>query len=646
MKKRAIAIFTVCVVVLLASCALFNQTTSTVSASDMSSFQKIFMSSYYAERGGIPAGAKGLTPFLKIARSGQNTGAKTTINSFGFTDAHFASLAPTTFANYPEPGQTTTFTISLKDAVNHVYDVTATTTYPSNDERQSYVEEYYLMDGNPTYSLGPDGIWDRNDAIVKQSGSSWVQDQKARVKQVLTFTDGTTRTETIIATSDTGSQTRFDPFPVTDPLDFTQSFAPLAGTNPNVTYSSVVMYYITPAANTSFWFWQGTQAKTILGIRYYTETELSPGTAQGFNSYTVSFEKTIDTLTTTGGSYAQTLQTVFAGSQFSALAETVLRQQVTYDLDSAGNLILSTGQKITNMQTRVADISSLKDFYLTQTNADYVQLSSWDTSSIYMPTGAVAQVVAADPTKFLYARSLSGAYNGQPLAVLSSSVGTGDLATLYTSIQAGNGVTITGTTIPNSVQPAGQEWVYNGTQGTSVADIPAYDLGAKGTVEAWVYINQQTDTGGIVHKGDLATFLDECWSLQFWGPYGQVAFVIDPIGATGSGGYALLTSTVNLNLGAWYYLVGTWDATAPTPYMNLYINGTLNASLASASVVTARTNSSGVHVGSQLPVQYDTTYGYFGFNGKINGVRVSTTPMSAATVASNYATYVSQTSSW
>ncbi len=152
-----------------------------------------------------------------------------------------------------------------------------------------------------------------------------------------------------------------------------------------------------------------------------------------------------------------------------------------------------------------------------------------------------------------------------------------------------------------------------------------------------------------MHKGDLPTFSDEEWSLQFWGNQGQVAFVIDPIGATGSSGYALLTSTINLNTAKWYYLVATWDATAPTPYMQLYINGTLNNSLGSPSAasITARTSPAcSVHVGAQLPTQYDTTYGYFGFNGKINGVRITNTPMTAQTVAANYATYILQTPNW
>jgi hypothetical protein len=649
MKTRLILTVTACAILALTGCVFFGQSSSgTVSSADQAAFQKVFMSSYYAERGGIPAGARGLTPFLPVVSGSQAPGAKTTVPQNQLTDNHFATLAPKTFVNYPEPGQTTTFTITTKDAANHVYDITATTTYPSDDLRKNYVEEYYVMDGNPTFPLvGSNGTWGTEDAIVKQSGGVWVQDQKARVQQVLTFTDGTTRTETIVSQTGSGSSPTFNPFPVTDPLDFNQAFAPVTpATDPTVQFSSVVIYYITPSVNANFWFWQGTQAKTVLGIRYYTETKTSG--AAGFNSYTVSFEKTIDTMTTTGGSYTQTLATVFAGSQFSTLAETVLRQKVTYDLDGSGNLVLSTGQKITYMKTRVADITSQKGFYLTQTNDNYVQLTA-DPANIYTPTGAVAEIIAGTPSAFVYQRNLQGSYGGQDLAV--ATVGTGDLSVLYTSIQSGNGITPTGSTIPGSIQPPGVEWTYNGAQGTSLPSSTVPALGNTGTVEAWVYINQQTDTGGIVHKGVLPTFADEAWSLQFWGNQGQVAWVIDKPGSGGAQ-YDLLTSTINLNTQKWYYLVATWDATATPRYINLYINGTLNKSMVPSYNGTTwnpeadAANTSGVLIGSQLPTQYNTTLGYFGFNGKINGVTVSAAPMSATTVALNYATYLPQTANW
>ena len=432
-------------------------------------------------------------------------------------------------------------------------------------------------------------------------------------------------------------------------LDFSQLFYPATTNDSKVLFSSVVIYNITPSTTSTFWFWQGTQAQSILGIRYYTEYWDTTG--KTFNSYTIAFEKTIDTLTTQGGTFSQTLTTVFVGSQFNTLAESVLRQQVAYTLDASNNLILSSGVKATNMQTRVANITGQKDFYLQQLNTDYVTLSSWATTTIYAPTGTVSEVVAADPSAFLYGRTQAIPANGLPLAApagTTDTTGTGDLATLYTSIAEGAATITTGTVIPNSIQPAGVEWLFNGAQGTTLPNVPAYQLSTTGTVEAWVYINQQTDTGGIVHKGDMPDFSDECYSLQFWGNQGQVAFALDSTTATASSGYDLVTSTINLNTKKWYYLVATWDTTAATPYLNLYINGQLNKSIkpTNCTPLGARTNSSSLVIGSQLPVQYNAAYGYFGFNGKINGVRVFSTSSSAATVAANYATYVLQTANW
>jgi hypothetical protein len=51
-------------------------------------------------------------------------------------------------------------------------------------------------------------------------------------------------------------------------------------------------------------------------------------------------------------------------------------------------------------------------------------------------------------------------------------------------------------------------------------------------------------------------------------------------------------------------------------------------------------------VGSQIPSSYDSTYGYFGLNGKIVGVNISQTPMSAADILAKYNTYAGSTASW
>jgi hypothetical protein len=639
-------------VLLLGGCFLLPSGTS-VSSGDIAAFQKVFMSSYFAERGGAPDSGKGLTPF-RTAVAG--SGSKATVPTGLLTNPSFASLAPLTFSNYPEPGQTTSFTATSYDAANHVYAIKATTTYPSGDLRSQYVEEYYVEDGNPTFSTAADGTWDTNDPIVKLSGSTWVQDQKARVQQVLTFTDGTTRTETIVAqTKDWGlaptNTPKFASFDVNGSLDFSQSFVPDGSGSPaNIVFSSVVVYTVTPSVTTNFSFWQGTQAQSIVGIRYYTEYK-DTGAAKTFSSTTVSFEKTVDTLTTTGGSFSTTLATVFAGSQFSTLAESVLRQQVTYSLDGSNNIILSTGVKTTRMQTRVADITSSRDFYLSQLDSDSAALGSWTTSSIYTPTGNVEELIAADPGTFVYTRTLAGSAGSAPLyhdtATITDLLGTGDLATVYGSIQEGAATISTGTTIPGSIIPGGVEWSYGGSQGTTLPNTPAWQLGAAGSVEAWLFMTALTDTAGIVHKGVLPSFADEAYSLQFWGNTGTIAMVLDKPGSAGAS-YDLVTSTINLNLNKWYYVVATWDTTVSPKKLNLYVNGTLNNSttITQATSGADSTNLSDLLIGSQLPTQYSAQYGYFGFKGRINGVRISSSAMSAASVASNYATYVLQTPNW
>jgi hypothetical protein len=643
-QKSFLLIITAALVLVLGSC-IVGSTSGTVTSNDIANFQKIFMSSYFAERGGQPGGAKALTPFLQVS---WRSGARATIPVNKLTDNSFTNLTPKSLVNYPEPGQTTSFTIVMRDVANNVYDITATTTYPAGDARSNYVEEYYIKDITPGNWSTPDTVWTVDDPVVKLDAGTWVQDQKSRVAQVLTFADGTVRNETIVSsTNNWGSAPtnlpKFASFDVSGSLDFGQFFYPTTDTGAQ--FSSVVVYSVTPSTNPDFWFWQGSQGQNVLGIRYYTEFK---DTGAGkFYAYTILFEKTISTLSTQAVATPQTWQTVFVGSQFDTLAESVLRQQVTYDL-VGGDPDLNTGVRVTNMQSRVVNITGQKDFFLQELNSDYATLSGWDTTTVYTPSGDAAEILAGDPSKFLYGRTATEPSGGQPLAVASTS-GLGDLASLYTAIQEGALAQNTGTTIPGAIPSTTQDLSFNGNQGSTQPYQASFDLSTKGTVEAWVYIKQQTDTGGIVHKGVDPTFSDECYSLQFWGNQGQVALVLDPTTATGSGGYDLLTSTINLNKNKWYYLVGTWDTTAATPYMRLYINGALNASKNPAECVAhggVRTNSSDLLIGSQLPVLYNVTYGYFGLNGAINGVRISSTATAAADILTFYNTYKGDTKDW
>jgi hypothetical protein len=640
--------------VFASSCALFNGSSndpSTPSPLEVTAFQQAFMSSYYAERSGAPGGTAAgmaLTPF---AAPSSGIKSMATVPVARLANFAFASLSPLSFSNYPEPAQTTTFTASQYDANSGhpVYAISATTSFPSSDARKTYVEEYYVEDSVDV------GNWTIDDPIVEYKAGAWSANLAARSKMLLTFRDGTTRSETIVSSSLASGGKLFDPaaFDVAGSLDMDQAFIPAAATATGplasgVKYSSVVMYYVTPATGYNFWFWQGSSQQTILGVRYYTE--YADAGANSYTAYTTSFEKTIDTLTTTGGSFTSTLKTVYAGSTFDTLAESVLRQKVVYGLGTASSGATTyyaptgTGAITTNMQTRVVNIAGKKDFYLTQMNSDQVQLSSWATSTIYVPEGEVDDIIAADSGANVFARSqqVANSAGTLPFAVADTS-GLGDLATLYYSLITGAASTTVPGAPTSSLTGGATEYTFNGQQAVGMSTQSSLNLSTKGTVEAWVYINNMTDTAGIVHKGTSINFSDECFSLQGWGSSGQMAIVLDAPG--GGNTYDLVTSATNLGKRKWYYLVATWDTS--TGKINLYINGALSKSgTMSATAAGVRDNTSDIIIGSQLPSIYSSADGYFGLDGKIVGASVSAAAMTLSEVTAKYNTYKGSTSSW
>jgi hypothetical protein len=325
----------------------------------------------------------------------------------------------------------------------------------------------------------------------------------------------------------------------------------------------------------------------------------------------------------------------------------VLRQKIVYGLSTAAGYYepSGAGAVTTNMKTRVVNISGLKDFYLTQMNSDNVSLSSWAGSTIYVPKGEATEILAEDTGAAVFARNQQISPASGTIS-FTDTLGIGDIATVYASIIQGQAiVSISGAPSSNLNASGVLEYSFDGSHiGYQTTNPLTANPLASGTVEAWVYLNSMTNTAGIIHNGIKTDFTDEGYSLQFWGNSGQVAIVLNAPGS-GTNNYDLVTSSKNLATQKWYYLVATWDTT--TKKINLYVNGALSSSgTMKATASGVRNDSTAVIIGSQLPKNYNGTYGYFALDGKVVGASASASAASLSTALANYNAYKGNTAGW
>jgi hypothetical protein len=543
-----------------------------------------------------------------------------------------------TLAGYPEPGFSTSWTVVSHDAASNVYLVTVTSTYPAAEKMDRYVESYYVRDGGMSgeyFSLEhPDSVWTIDDPVVRLDGSAWVEDERARVERKVVFRDGSERNEILVMDSnDAGSGKKFAAFDFAGSLQYPALFYPAEDEGAH--YSSVTVYEESPVSSYAFPFWSGTVNKRIVGIRYYTEHQAPDG---ALTSTTVLFEKSIDSLTSSGGSLLSTLQTVFIGSVHDSLAETVLRQRVEYPSDGEGGFSYEGAVKETRMETRVVNITGRKDFFLSRLNADAAELKAYDTTTIHTPAGDAAEVLAESGANAVLRQITIGGGDGTSIPTITQTVGVGDLAILYTSI-ANEDVTGLmpggGTDLQiETIDPPGVYLSYSGSVGTLItatSDPEAFaasNMTARGTVECWIYIDQYVNYAGILHKGNRADFSDEAWSLQFVDNKGLIAFAIaqqTPVYA-----YDLVKGNSRLNGKRWYYLAATWDidpnndGNKSDGFIRLYVDGALKGS---GKPINAPNGAADVPdaplvIGSQI-TEIEGVNGYYGFKGKINGIVLS-----------------------
>jgi hypothetical protein len=232
----------------------------------------------------------------------------------------------------------------------------------------------------------------------------------------------------------------------------------------------------------------------------------------------------------------------------------------------------------------------------------------------------------------------------EPVAIVLSGPGPDDISTLYNSVNleapTNNPVS---NDITGDLTGVGDVQVFNGHQGIELPVGNTYAFHDKGTIQAWVYIVTPTNFGGIVHSGKKSDFSDEIWSLQFWGSNNTPSFSLS---SQSTYKYDYVTSSQRLNKNKWHYLAATWDLAGNN--MSIYVDGLLKGSARFRNVSTSSNFAveSPVVVGSQFYDGNKVLSGYYGVNGKINGVLIDHNVWSAAEIRAFYDANKAKTASW
>ena len=161
----------------------------------------------------------------------------------------------------------------------------------------------------------------------------------------------------------------------------------------------------------------------------------------------------------------------------------------------------------------------------------------------------------------------------------------------------------------------------------TVPDDNSLDLSTSGTIEAWVNVSTHKYYAGIVHKGEKADFSDEAYTLQFWNQPGLIRFAL--FNEVGEMEY--VDSSTQLNEDEWYHIVGTWNETS----VSLYLNGELDTSVVN-TIGSVRDTVGNVQIGAQLTEDYSGYYGVFGFDGIIDNVKLHRRSLTAEEINQSY----------
>ena len=638
----------------LASCTLTSTPPALSESGQLGSFRSSYMTTFDVLNNSFNQSGKALVPFNGPKQASLARATVPVDSSTHITLPTDANPVTGSQSNYPEVGQTSTWTIT-KTVTTNVYYVQVLTTFPAYDPREKQEEWYYILDNQDGTPLAY-GTWTNADVVCKADGTV---DSKYRERNRLYYRDGSYQDEVIVDVRNLGSG--FALFDINGSLDYPGAFVP--NTDASAAYSSVVVYTRNFTDAPSYSFWSGNRAQAIVGIRYYTE-KVSSDNTQLIGTMIV-FEKAITSTKNEAGDFLNTYSSLFLpdlakNTDNAFLALTVIRQQTTYGLSSytgpsTYTVDYSKGTRDTRAKTRVVNIAAQQDNYVTLINNEAAQITSaYDT--LWIPNGNDPAIVNLSGTSSIFDKTENTVIttnDSSPLRIVTNSPPVGDLGTFYKALDQKTindlGIVIPdGQDIPNDLVGTGDVKQFDGAQGITLGQSgTAYDFHDKGTIQAWVYIIKPAAFGGIVHAGVKSDFTDEIWSLQFWSNGNDPCFSLS---AQIPYKYDYLVAKTKLNTGRWYHLAATWDLSAGKMY--LYINGVLNNSASFKNVKTTSTfagpatPSVPVVVGSQFFDGTQLLTNYYGLNGKINGVLIENRVWTAAEIKSFYDANAAKTASW
>jgi hypothetical protein len=159
-----------------------------------------------------------------------------------------------------------------------------------------------------------------------------------------------------------------------------------------------------------------------------------------------------------------------------------------------------------------------------------------------------------------------------------------------------------------------------------VSEGDALDLTTTGTLEVWVNVEVHKLHAGIIHKGEDADFGDESYSLQFWNSDGTIR-----LGIFSPGDYLIVDSVTKLSTNQWYHVVGTWNST----HLTVYLNGELD-NIKPNTMGAATPSDGGLVIGAQLTEDYNSNLKRFGFKGILDEPAVYSTCLTNAEIRARY----------